>query len=79
MDSASGVKPMNNEFPRTSQLLKNKGLSDINSELCPFLNSVLVPLGMPKIDPADTLASVLDRVESFLRVHYLPVNYKGDL
>ena len=73
---------MNSEFPRTSQLLKNKTNKDLSVlpfPIRPFFNSVLVPLGMPSIDPGDTLAGVLDRVESFLRVHYLPVNYKGDL
>ena len=70
---------MNNEFPRTAQLLRNKGLSEICPGLRTHLNSVLVPLGMPSIDPLDTLEGVLYRVENFLRVHSLPVNYKCDL
>ena len=73
---------MKNKYPRISRLLMNKmnkDLSGFPSPLCQFFDSVLVPIGMPKIDPADTMSSVLDRVENVLRTHYLPVNYKGDL
>ena len=64
-------------FPRVNHLLENVSSRHINVR--GTINGVVVPCGMPEFDRDTPLYDVLERTEHWLRLHYLPVNYKGDL
>ena len=65
-------------FPRTDRLVRNTADKPAERNLRKLLNRVVVPLGMPAFGYDDALCSVLDRMEQFLRVRNLPVNYADE-
>jgi len=65
-------------FPRVSQLFENGDVRR-GTSLYVFINALVVPCGMPAFDRDTPLYDMLERTEHWLRLHYLPVNYKGDL
>ena len=65
-------------FPRTSRLLKNMAHISQERGLRGLFNLLVCPLGMPAFEPHESMYSVLDRMEQFLRVRNLPVNYDDE-
>ena len=65
-------------FPRVNQLFEN-GNRRPGDSMRGFINGLVVPCGMPAFDRDTPLYDVLEKTEHWLRLHYLPVNYKGDL
>ena len=65
-------------FPRVNRLFENGDVRP-GTSMRGFINALVVPCGMPAFERETPLYDVFERTEHWLRLHYLPVNYKGDL